>query len=167
MSAPLSHLQKRLLAQLSDRLFDRVAAESDGQDARVFPHLPVAVARGEFRRAEVREACGKDGLRCCGQEDFLRVRSHFRNALGESGQAFKDLLRAETEDVREAQAVLAQACAEFGLRLAYPAAICRRQFRCELADAARNQLWNLIFTVRNRGAQKQKQKMRATMKENQ
>jgi hypothetical protein len=59
-------------------------------------------------------------------------------------------MRAETEPRRMAMHKLRRDCADRGLSLDYPAAICRRQYRCALEDASPTQLWQLVFTIRNR-----------------
>lgn len=142
MSAPLSHFQKRYLSQLARRAWQ--AAEREVAD------------EATFRHAEVARASGKAGLRCCSQDDYKRVEAHFLNLLGETGQALNAHLAAETEPVRQAEAVLRRECQRFGLALSYPAAICARQFRCPLAEATEKQLWNLVYTIRNRGNARQK-----------
>ncbi len=138
MSAPLSHLQKRLLSQLARRAWELADRE-------------VGTAE-EFRRAEVARACGKAGLRCCSQDDFLRVRAHFLDLCGEPGAAFNDHVRAESEPLRQAQAVLRRECERFGLSLNYANAICRNQNGGAGLDAVGEQkIWQLIYTIRNRG----------------
>lgn len=152
--SPLSHNQKRYLSQLSNRAFDRAAADADGQS--FYDDFPSTRAREQFRHDEVAKACGKIGLRCCSQQDYKRVEAHFLNLLGEPGRAFNAHVRAETEAVRQAEAVLRRECQRFGFDLSYPAAICARQFRVTLADASEKQLWNLVYTVRNRGNARQR-----------
>jgi hypothetical protein len=41
-------------------------------------------------------------------------------------------------------------CAARGVAIEYPAKICRVQYKCQLEEASPNQLWQLVFTVRNR-----------------
>lgn len=138
MSAPLSHTQKRYLSQLARRAWQSAERETGDADS--------------FRHAEVIRACGKHGLRCCSQDDYKRVEAHFLWLLGEDVKAFHANLRAETEPVRTARAVLERECGRFGFQLSYPAAICRQQFHVELNSASEKQLWNLVYTIRNRGA---------------
>lgn len=148
MSAPLSHNQKRYLSQLARRAYQ--AAEREvGTEA-------------EFRQAEVARACGKRGLRCCSQDDYKRVEAHFFWLLGEDVKALNAHLRAETEPVRQAEAVLKRECARFGFDLGYPAAICQRQFHVPLSEATDRQLWNLVYTVRNRGNARRKAAVQPT-----
>lgn len=156
MSAPLSHLQKRLLSQLSDRAFACVSAESDGQ--YFYDDLPATKAREQFRHDQVVKACGKIGLRCCSQEDYKLVEAHFLNLCGETGKALNAHVRAVTEPRRQAEAVLNRELVAGGFNLSYAAAICQRQFRCTLADATEKQLWNLVYTVRNRAAARRREK---------
>lgn len=137
MAAPLSHKQKSYLSQLARRAWDMAEREVGTPD--------------EFRHAEVILACGKAGLRCCSQDDYKHVEAHLLDLCGEPARAFNAHVAAVTQPVRQAGAVLARACREAGVELGYAAAICQRQFRCGLADANERQLWNLVFTVRNRG----------------
>lgn len=148
MSAPLSHKQKRILSQLSDRAFVR-NAECRMQNEEM--RIAETQARAEFRHTQVALACGKAGLRCCSQDDYKLVEAHFLNLLGETARAFDAGVRAATEPRRQAEAVLVRECERFGLRLSYAEAICRNMFKCSLADAAPPQLWKIMFTIRNRG----------------
>lgn len=156
MSAPLSHTQKRYLSQLSDRAFDRAAAQARGRG-----ETPVtdAATRKQFRHDEVVKACGKVGLRCCGQDDYLRVKAHFLNLLGESGKAFNAHLRAETDGRRVIEHKLVAACKDFGLHLSYADKICRTQNHgAGLQDVDDKALWRIFYTIRNRGnARKRKE----------
>jgi hypothetical protein len=104
----------------------------------------------EWRRAEQQSCTGKASLTSCTQADYLPLLAHFQNLAGESGHALNNVLRAGTEDVRQAMHALGAACGQRGLPMAYPAAICRRQYRCELGQATARQVWNLVYTVRNR-----------------
>jgi len=142
MSAPLSHHQKRYLSQLARRAWEAAEREVGTPE--------------EFRHAEVARACGKAGLRCCSQDDYKHVEAHLLDLCGEPGKALAAHVAAVTQPRREAEAVLARACREAGLQLGYAAAICQRQFHCTLGDANERQLWNLVYTVRNRGRAKQK-----------
>jgi hypothetical protein len=145
MSAPLTNSQKRYLSQLARRAW-RQSPDADPQDEATYRHTQVA------------QAAGKLGLRCCGQDDYNRVKAHFLHLLGEDGAALNAHVRAETEPRRLAEFKLLQACEEFGLHLSYADAICRRQNRgLGLGDVGPKTLWHLMFTIRNRGRQKQKQ----------
>ena len=77
--------------------------------------------------------------------------------IAQEDKAFAAHMAAATEPRREAEAVLHRECGHAGLAIAYAAAICRRQFRVELADASPKQLWNLVYTIRNRAAARRRQ----------
>ncbi len=96
-------------------------------------------------------ACGKQSLCACTSEgDYLRLRAHFLALGGDQMAATRALVRHASEPARIAFFKLREAIAERGLREEYAAAICRRQFRCSLAEASERQLWCLVYTVRNR-----------------
>ena len=104
----------------------------------------------EWRHEQQLKACGKSSLRDCVQSDYLPLRAHFENLIGESDRALETHLRASSEPARIAMMKLRAACSEAGLDLAYPAKICRTQYKCDLDEANAKQLWRLVFTVRNR-----------------
>lgn len=120
------------------------------------PELSASACFAAWRHVEQGKACGRQSLRLCNQDDFLRLRAHFRALLGHGGAAVSDLLRHQEEPRIRARWKLQRALEERGLEESYAAAICRRQFKCALADASEKQLWNLYFTVTNR-RQKQPQ----------
>jgi hypothetical protein len=143
MGAPFSNKQKAELAQLARRAYG-IACERDA--------VPDGMTMEDWRHREVASASGKLGLRCCGQEDYLPVRAHFLEMVGETGEAFATHVRAVTDARRTAEFKLVQACEEFGYRLSYADAICRRQNRgLGLDQVGEKTLWRLVFTIRNRG----------------
>jgi hypothetical protein len=141
MSAPLSNKQKAYLAQLINQAYAKVIGKAG----------PDVASIEDWRHEQVAAACGKLGLRCCDQHDYKRVEAHFLEMLGEHSRAFRAHVAAETEPRRQAEAVLTRECERFGFRLAYVEAIARRQFKCGLFDCTEKQIWNLVYTVRNRG----------------
>lgn len=104
----------------------------------------------DWRQMEQQNAVGKDSLRDCTQADYLSLVAHFEKLKGEDGRAVQAHLRSQVKDQALALFKLKEACRERALDLAYPAAICRRQFKCTLEEASPNQLWNLLFTIKNR-----------------
>ena len=139
-SGTLSLGQKRRLVLLARRAWLRQ------------PHpgpLPAAKAFDEWRQAQAVRACG---LRIseATQRDWGALKAAFEDAAGESGRALNTLVRDEDNKRRVAMYKLQGACRERGLPLAYPEAICRRQYRCGLDEATAAQIWRLVFTVRNR-----------------
>jgi len=146
MSAPLTNVQKRILSQLARRAFNRELAMARGRGEKLADLNEVA-----FRHQHVAQACGKLGLRCCSQDDYGAVKGHFLNLLGESGKAFEAIHHGEGNARRVAEFKVVQACEQAGLQVAYAGRICANMFKCSLADASADQLWKLMFTIKNRG----------------
>lgn len=139
MPAPLKNNQKWEIVKLARAAFAKLdPADIDGQSF------------DEWRHSEVARACGKQGLRCCDQDDYAGLKAHFLDMLGASGAAFNWHVRAQSQGDRVARAVLERECGKAGVSLGYAIAICKRQFHCELNDASEKQLWSLVYTVRNR-----------------
>ena len=109
-----------------------------------------AKAANEYRRAQVALATGKNGLRCCSQDDYKIVEAHFLNLLGETGRAMNALVQHQSNPRRVAEYKLTQACKDAGVNIAYAAAICQRVFKCCLDDASAEVIWKVMFTVKNR-----------------
>jgi hypothetical protein len=145
----LSKLQKQQVAQLARQAWERW----DGREAFIEANgaLSLSACFSAWRHWQQGLACGQQSLRLATSEgDFERLRAHFLALSGFPVQAARALVRHATEPGRIALWTLRQALAERGLLESYAAAICRRQFRCELLEASDRQLWFLIFTVRNR-----------------
>lgn len=140
MSAKLSHRQKWILSDLARQAWQKAGPELDG------------ISEEDFRHQEVARACGKLGLRCCDQNDYKLVESHFHDLLGHHAQAFNAQLRAATETKRVALHKIREACQEFGFQMAYAEAICRNQNHGRsLDDVDERARWRIFYTVRNRG----------------
>lgn len=140
----LSNAQKATLCIMSREAFDaRADAHADDDFA-------------EWRHEQQRVACGKDSLRDAVQTDYLAIRSHFKNLLGNSGGAFRDAVRAQTDDRNIALVKLRNECAIADIALEYANRICRAQNKCALTEASGKQLWRLIFTIRNRASARRK-----------
>ena len=168
MSAPLTKGQKSYLSQLAQRAFLRQCALARGR-GEVFADgqyegLAVSVAQEKFRHAQVAQASGKLGLRCCSQDDYKLVEGHFLELLGQPGAALKAQVRAATETRRVIEHKIVQACAEFGFAMSYAHKICTSQNHGQgLDEVGEKQLWNVFYTIRNRGnARKQKAAMPST-----
>ena len=141
LGGPLSNEQKaRLCIE---------CAKSHDQDG--------ALDAEQYRHAEVQKAVGKPGLTACTQDDWRPLLAHFLALQGRTGEAFEHALAHGTEPARVWMFKLGDACNRAGLPMAYPDAICRRQYRCALSDASATQLRNLTFTVINRGNARRKQ----------
>lgn len=145
----LSNEQKAAICRLARRAYDTWAGREAFEDAN--DGLSMSKCFEAWRRVEQGKAVGRQSLRdCTSDNDYLRLTAHFQNLLGDSGRALNSLLRHGEEPRVVAFHKLQLALRERGLHEGYAAAICRRQFRCELGDASAKQLWNLFFTVKNR-----------------
>lgn len=168
MSAPLANGQKAYLAQLATRAFNRAAALARGRGEVAAPPangeiIPISRQIETWRHEQVALATGKAGLRCCSQDDYKRIEAHFLELLGDHGKAFKAHVRAETEERRVIEWKIVAACQEFGFNLSYADKICRAQNRgAGLDDVDEKKLWNIFFTIRNRG---RKRMMKAGIEE--
>lgn len=150
MSAPLTNVQKRTLAQLARRAGGLLAAQARGRGAE-----PDWKTEEEFRHREVIKATGKAGLRCCTQSDYSAVKGHFLELLGHHAAAFNAQVRSATEERRQIEWKITQACKEFGFHLSYADKICRAQNKGAGLDTVDDKkLWNIFFTLRNRGRSK-------------
>lgn len=140
---PLSKEQRQSLARLAKRAWNKHLAWKSSAAFDTWRHEQCIKAIGR----RITEA---------GQRDFLPLRAHFLDLLGQSGVALNVLLQAESEPQRIALFKLQSECSARRLPLAYPEAICRRQYRCGLAEANAQQIWRLLFTVRNRRSETKK-----------
>jgi hypothetical protein len=153
---PLSNEQKANLCMLAQSAWAAWAGRedwcADHRDQVNDPLLSEAKCLEAWRRAEQFRAVGVASLReATSEQHYLRLRAHFENHLGNSGRAVKTLLRHEDEPKVRALKLIEHSCVQRGLPFPnYPAAICRRQYKCALGDATEKQLWSINFTVRNR-----------------
>lgn len=143
LSGPFSNEQKASICILA-----RTAADSMGLSFVSTAHFR------EWRQEQQFKAVGKQSLTECVQDDFLPVKAHFLNLAGKSVPAMNAHLEHQTEPERIAMHKLAEALAVIGKPMAYAAAICRNQNKCELSEANSKQIWRLVFTIKNRGPKK-------------
>lgn len=162
----LSRRQKRLVAQAAAAAW-AVCPEREGYlDAN--PGLSASAVADAWRRVQQGEVLGlpRQSLREATQADFPALMAHFL-ALREQwcpapqpvdtpAPSERWAARAATDGGRRALYVLRRELASAGLAEEYAAAICRRQYRCGLAEASERQIWRLVFTVRNRGRAKRR-----------
>lgn len=148
MSSTLSNEQKGILCQLAREAYDAWPGRAAFEECNA--ELSVSKCFEAWRRVEQGKAVGQQSLRLCAQEAFLPLRAHFKAMLGDGAGALRDHLRAAEEPRIRARWKLQQALDQRGLNEGYAAAICRRQFKCELGDASEKQLWALFYTVTNR-----------------
>lgn len=138
---PLSRRQKWRLSELALQ-----AARAMGEPVH-------GLAHAEWRHQEARRAAGVRISEAC-QRDYTALKAHFLNLAGEPEAAFSELMQADDNPRRVALWNLTRALSERGLPAAYAEAICRRQYKCSLAQAAAPQLWRLLYTVKNRRAKR-------------
>ena len=147
----LSNAQKKALAQVARRAFSRQRALTLGR-GEAWTHQD-----DEWRHAEVMRAVGKNGLRCCVNDDFESVMAHFLDLAGEAGQAMEYAIKEANRDRVRAEAVLVRTMAAAGLSPAYVDKICLAQNKCQVADLTDPKaIWRLVFTIKNRGAAKRR-----------
>lgn len=145
--APLSNEQKRELI---------LAAQSA---CRVQTDLGLwSPADGDadaFRHAAAFDACGVASFRAMTQRQFPAALAYFRELAGGDGRGM--LARAATDDARRALAALKAECdrhqAEFGSAAGawgYAQVLLRKIHRATPATATPRQVWQVLFTLRNR-----------------
>lgn len=148
MSSPLSHIQKAEIGKLARQAW----LAWDGSEAFLETNgeLSASACFAAWRHWQQGLACGRQSLRECTGEDYQLLRAHFLQLAGLEASAARAQERHISNPERIARYKLRQALAEASLPVEYAAAICRRQYRCSLAEASERQLWCLVFTVRNR-----------------
>jgi hypothetical protein len=131
----LDNGQKARIAILAKEAFDRQGCTGSIED---------------WRHEQQFLAVGKESLRDCVQDDYLKLKAHFEDLTGESGRAVKTHMADAVSDRELVMRKLEAECAARALDISYPATICAKQYKCDLDHASPNQLWQLVFTVRNR-----------------
>ena len=107
-----------------------------------------------WRREQQRERFGLASLTAATQDQYADLKAHFEALAGNAGEAFETLRKGLEHKRRVAWWNLQKAIRESGFRMAYALDICRKQYHCGLEDASTKQLWQLVFTIRNRSAAK-------------
>lgn len=148
MSSPLSHTQKAEIGQLARQAWlvwegREAFLEANGE-------LSQSACFAAWRHWQQGLACGRQSLRECTGEEYQLLRAHFLKLAGLEASAQRAEERHVSNPRRIAAYKLRQALAAAGLPTEYAAAICRRQYRCALAEASERQLWCLVYTIRNR-----------------
>jgi hypothetical protein len=146
--------------RLGGALSNRQKAELCILARQAFEHqygpVPSDAALTKFRHAEVQHATGKPGLTACVQDDYLVVKAHFLDLVGESGRAMTAHLEHETAPKRVVLHKLNEALAKAKLPMAYAAAIAKRQSGVTIEELSVNQIWKLVYTINNRGTAKRR-----------
>ncbi len=145
-AVPLANVQKAELSILA-----REAFEQRGGECKLGP-------ADDWRRDQVHIATGKHGLTACEQRDYLSIKAHFLALKGDTGRAMNAHLASEAEPRRIAAFKLMEAIKANNLTLGYAEAISRRQFKHTVAECSAKQLWNLTYTINNRGGAKRRAK---------
>lgn len=141
MPAPLTKSQKRrLITELIRPAYQRAGADTDG------------LTFDDWRRSEVVRACGKFGLRCCSQDDYGAVKSHFLSLLGRDGAALAADVRGAPAANRRRQAAwsVTNQLQRLNRPPSYAEGICRQMTRGTetLATASEGTLWKVYFALR-------------------
>jgi hypothetical protein len=157
----LSKLQKSIVAKAARAAWNRISILERKQISACIreqandPLLSDSKIYTQWRHQEQHRATGISSLCLCDQPHYLPLINHF-NTLGIGYErslpksTINAIERELTDSRRRAEWLLLRALNERNLQRAYAEAICRRQFRCNIAQAAEKQIWNLIFTIRNR-----------------
>jgi len=121
-------------------------------NAAAFQRLsfPSSVAFEEWRRTEQSAAIGKPSLRGCTQDDYKPLMAHFLALAGEMGAALDAHIMSHLEPKRLVMFKLTEACQKSGVTMGYAGAIVRNRWKCTIDDLSVKQLWQLVFTVKNR-----------------
>lgn len=104
-----------------------------------------------WRRDEQRKQWGLESLTAATQDQYPDIKAHFQALAGDLAGAYKTTRRGQDNPRRVARWHLNKALAAAKLSKAYAQAICKTQYRCTLDEATRDQLWRLVYTVKNRG----------------
>ena len=146
--SPLSIEQKRIIAQHARAAFQRWPGRENFERAN--DGLAKTEIFNAWRHVEQGNAVGIQSLCECTQAHYNRLVAHFKEFSGDAAGAMRTRARDIDNDRRIARYKLDEALRERGLDICYAAAICRRQYRCGIDEANKQQLWRLVFTVKNR-----------------
>ena len=145
MPAPLTNKQKRILSQDTERAYRFEAAKARGRGEEWDMS---AKAINQWRHDQVVIAVQKVGLRCCSQADYSAVKAHFLHILGEDGKAMRSLVRSQSEEQRQYEWKITEACRALGVQIFYANGICRRMFHgTVLLDASVDQLRKVFIAL--------------------
>jgi hypothetical protein len=144
----LTNDQKRALGILAHKAW-LVCPDREALLA-VNSEMSATAVEAAWRHVQQGQAVGIQSLRMCTQDHFGRLKAHFLKLAGEDEAATRAIVRDQDNGRRIAFFKLEQNLRERGLEMSYAGAICRNQFKCSLAEATEQQLWKLVYTVRNR-----------------
>ena len=143
--APLDAATRQQLAMLCRSAWDHLGRPGESFDA--------------WRRRQCMLCVERPGIRQCRREDYNHIAAHMHAILGNHQHAEDAGMRAATERRRQALAKLdaeCRACTAIEQPRAYIAAIARSKFKTAniRTDLAANQIWQLIFSLRNAESRK-------------
>lgn len=159
MSTPLTKHQKAILGQLAQQAWaakttdERQAIAQDIADQTGDPSIPPSRVLKIWKHQIQERATGIPSAADMTQEHYADAKGALLAEAGKIRQAYASHYRAhpDEETRRRTTWLLRQSTQARGLAWpGYPLAICRRQYRCELADATPRQLRSLLYTIRNR-----------------
>jgi len=107
-----------------------------------------------WRHEQQQERFGLASLTAATQEQYADLKGHFEALAGHVAEAYETVRRGLDNQRRVARWNLEKALKEAGLPIIYAITICKHQYRCGLEDASTKQLWQLVYTVRNRATAK-------------
>lgn len=153
---PLSGEQKRDLAQLARRAFNKLYDSGKISESSEFD---------AWRHQQVRQVCERNGLREARNEDYLALQVHFLGLLGHTAMADRKRVQAQLEPQRWALAKLQAECEAASDVIdrprEYASSIARGRFKtAQIENLSEKQLWMLVFDIR-RNAQRRRAKGRA------
>ena len=143
---PLDNEQKARICILAREAFVRMHGRAPASEAEL----------AAWRHEQQVKACRLGSLTHATQAQMPDLEAHFLDLKGESGQAFRKLMKRDTGNPHVARAVLRKNLATFGLAEGYAAVICRSKCKCELHEANATQLWKVIFQIRKNQQRKAK-----------
>lgn len=109
-----------------------------------------------WRKEQQLERFGLASLTAATQAQYADIKGHFQALAGDAAEAYETVRRGLDNKRRVARWNLDKAVKESGLRMVYVLSICQNQYHCGIEDASTKQLWQLVYTVRNRAAAKQR-----------
>jgi hypothetical protein len=142
--APLSKEQKKRLCILARRAYavEQALGRTGTLDAEA------------WRRWMSERAVGIASLRACHQSDYLPLKAHFLDLIGETGEAMNAHLAAQADPRRQALYVLRQECQKATDVLDNPEqyirGFVRHRRHVALEDAEPRVIWHAIFTLRRK-----------------
>ncbi len=145
--APIGSAEKRELAILCRKAWNKLGRPGESFDA--------------WRHQQVLQCVERPGLRQCRHEDFNYIRARMLRILGADKQADQADARACTERRRQAVAKLRAECTaatSISNPMGYVSAIARSKFKTTRieTDLSANQIWQLVFSLRNAQTRKRK-----------